>query len=224
MTESSVVSINSQFNITNQVEDIYAQLDLPILPKQLTYDIKFTIYICCIKNNYNFLGLDFINFANKLIKYCNALFGFNIIQACEVMQFYANHREWLFTFDIQFSDLVVFDWFGFFSNDVRFHIQQLEQNSEISLTHLYNPLSEEVNALLSKIQPYVKLEFRNIMVNYIYMINFHNDLTINSTDKDNINYFRGLTMWTGNTKGENIIKMYEDMLISMEFPCELYYE
>lgn len=207
--------------ITDKTDAIYSRLDLPTIPKQMIYDIHFTIYLCCIKDDCRFLGLDFIDFVKKITQYCMATFGFNIVQACEVMLFYANHINWLLTFYIKLSDLIVLDWFGVFSNEIRFHIAELEKNSELSLLHPCNPLYNEAKDLMCKIRPFIKLELKTIMINYIYMINSNEGFTLSLLPESS--FIKELpTMFSKNTKGEDITKVYAEMIFNMNNICDIY--
>jgi hypothetical protein len=223
------------YSTTEQVDAIYELLVLPTIPKSLQYDIKFAIYLYCIKNNSVFLGLNFVNFAKKLIPYFMSTFGFPCAQACEIMIAYANKPRWLFTYDIKLSDLIVFDWYGFFSDDVRYHIRELEHNSELSLLHVKNPLFEEANALASKLQGFVKPEHTLVMLCYIYLINNHRDFVICSysiienedeTHDDthlHVHPFADLcTLFSKNTKGIDLAKKLTEIIYRMDFPDELY--
>ncbi len=229
--EDSLYDLDSMFeseitntSTTEQIEVIYQQLRLPTVPRKLENEIKFTIYISCIKNKSDFLGLEFVEFGKKLISFFMSTFGFPCAQACEIMLAYANNTGWLFTFDIKLSDLIVFDWYGFFSEDVSFHLRELERNTELSLLHRGNPLFEEANKLLSDITRFIKPEYRVVMLCYIYLINYHTDFVIRSySGTEYVNQLKELfKIYSTNKTCTDLDKMLTEIIYSMEFPDNLY--
>ncbi len=209
---------------TEKIEVIYQQLLLPTIPENLEHNIKFTIYSCCIKNKTDFLGLDFVAFVKKQIPYFISTFGFSFIQACEITITYANNTVWLFTFDIKLSDLIVFDWYGFFSEDVRFRIRELENTTSLSLLHHDNPLFEEANNLVTIINHIIHPKFIVLIVYYIYLINHHTDFVIRSySGSDHVNKLKELfKIYSHTKKCIDLERMLTDLIFRIEFPDELY--
>ena len=217
--KSILTDAEKNSSTTEKIDAIYQQIGLPAISRTLEHKIKFKIYLCCIKNNSDFLGLNFVEFAKKLISYFMSVFGLQCTQACEIMLVYANNTSWLFTFDIKLSDLIVFDWYGFFSDDVRFHLKELEHNTELSLLHHDNPLFEEANKLLSDITHFIKPEYRLVMLCYIYLINNHRDFVIPSSSDIKKVLF---TLYSKNVNCIDLHKMLTEMIYTMEFPDYLY--
>ncbi len=158
----------------DSTELIFSKMKLDDIPKDVENDIKWIIYNNPSMKYFNF---DFITFFNIIMNKC-FYFGFNKIQSCEIFIFYCNYTYLLSVPDFKLEDLVIMDYYGCFSDEVRYHIQELKYNSSLSILHNNNIHNYYVIELKDIIRPYVNLKKLDILVTYIMWVNdyHHTDI------------------------------------------------
>ncbi len=172
-------SLPDSHHLLNTTEIIYKNLNIGRVSKAIINDIKWIIYNS-IKYQIIYFEMNIEDFYYYVIKRSISFFGFKEIHANEIFVFLANNIHLISTINFTLCDLIVFEYYGYFSEDIKYHIYLLLRNSNISILHEMNPNYEyalKLRNLLS--QYYHNEEGLDILVVYIMWINNYQHIEIN---------------------------------------------
>jgi hypothetical protein len=169
-------------------EDIYDTLSLGVIPRIVENDIKWIIYNN-ISDNIIIHGLAFTEYFNSIMSRA-MWFGFKKPQAAEIFVVYWYNHTLISDLFFTCEDLIVANNFGFFSQDISVHLQNIKYTSGVSIMHQENKNNQFFISIKNKLIPFMyqfNEETRNFIITFIlWFYNYNNNINPDITFLSNV--------------------------------------
>jgi hypothetical protein len=199
-------------------ESLYDSFNIDVISKEIKNKI-IKIIFNSIEQNTTFLDMNLCQFHAAIIKRCE-FFGFKQEQSYELFVFYANNIDLMTTVDFTLEELLVFDYYGYFSDEIHYHIKLLQNTSDIYILHNNNNYYYYTTTIKKHLKEYYHNQYiLDMLIVFIMWVNDNENIIISNLNQFisnviNNDKIKHLTMQ--NNK-RDLVYMLEDLSLTISF-------